>query len=39
VAIIGGYALAGARGNIGVNIGAGAGNAQSNGLAISSATR
>lgn len=39
VAIIGGYALAGGRGNIGINIGAGAGNAQSNGLAISSATR
>lgn len=38
-AAMNGFALAGARGNIGVNIGAGAGNAQSNGLAISNATR
>jgi hypothetical protein len=38
-AVMNGFALAGARGNIGINIGAGVGNAQSNGLAISNSAR
>ncbi|MBY4949676.1 hypothetical protein K6V92_24010 [Cupriavidus respiraculi] len=38
-AVMNGFSLAGARGNIGINIGAGVGNAQSNGLAISNSAR
>ena len=37
-AVLGGNALAGAQGNIGVNVAAGVGNAQHNGLAIASAS-